>query len=71
MKNSENKRRLKIHKGIDVQQEEKKLKCKGRQSDRNCRNSFANSLAKRFLSKATSFIITNYFLKESQSSQEY
>lgn len=64
-------KRLKIHKGIDVQQEERKMKCKGRQSDRHCRNSFTNSLAKRFLSKATSFTITTYFLKESQSSQEY
>lgn len=63
-------KRLKIHKGIDVQ-EERKMKCKGRQSDRHCRNSFTNSLAKRFLRKATSFTITNYFLKESQSSQEY
>lgn len=35
-----------------------KMKCKKTQSDRNCRNSFINSLAKRFLSKATSFIIT-------------
>lgn len=35
-----------------------KMKCKKTQSDRNCRNSFINSLAKRFLSKVTSFIIT-------------
>lgn len=63
-------KRLRIHKGIDVQQEERKTTCKGRQSDRRCRKSFTNSPAKRFLRKATSFTITNYFLKESQSSQE-
>lgn len=43
--------RLRIHKGIDVQQEERKTTCKGRQSDRRCRKSFTNSPAKRFWGK--------------------